>query len=111
VAIRDQLHVNLADAAIHKRLVCISSPKTKLPPGLVSGHDYAMLGYDSKQRIVHVWNPWGRTYDYTPKGDRHGLESGYLVKKGHFDVPLDDFVHVFNGVWYETHDPLPVKNK
>ncbi|HEY3965139.1 MAG TPA: C2 family cysteine protease [Planctomycetaceae bacterium] len=111
VAARDQLHARLAEAAAHRRLVCISSPKTKLPPGVISGHDYAMLGYDSKLKTVHVWNPWGRTYNFTPKGERHGLEHGYVVQKGHFDIPLDDFAHVFNGVWFETQEPLLVKHK
>jgi hypothetical protein len=36
-----------------------------------------------------------------------GLENGYPVKKGVFQIPLEDFVRVFKAITYETSAPLP----
>ena len=38
----------------------------KPPPGVISGHCYAIFGYNVKQRKVNIFNPWGN--DFTPQG-------------------------------------------
>ena len=63
-----------------------------MPPGVVNDHAYAVLGYDAKADTLHIWNPWGNHFE--PKGDM-GLEHGYSTKGGHFDMPLKDFVRVY----------------
>ena len=100
-----QLHTILHAAAVQHALVCAgTSNGSKLPPGIATGHDYAILGYDAGTKTVHVWNPWGSNYHFTPKGAA-GLDHGYEVKGGHFDVPLADFVRIFECVFYETRVP------
>jgi Calpain family cysteine protease len=91
------------------RLVCAEiAPGVSgkdIPPGLVGKHAYAVLGYVQASRTVTVWNPHGK--DYTPKVSPAGLENGYPVKKGVFQMPLDEFVRVFKSVTYETSAALP----
>ncbi len=82
----------------------------KLPPGVVSGHCYAVLGFDTSKDMVHIWNPWGNTFK--PKKEPAGLENGYPVKDGLFDVPLHEFMQIFAYFDYETHEPVkPVPKK
>jgi len=40
---------------------------------------------------------------------RPGLASGDPVRRGHFSVPLADFVRIFDGVIYETNRPVDVR--
>ncbi len=91
------------------RLVCADiAPGVKgkdIPPGLIGRHAYAVLAYDQSSRQVTVWNPHGK--DFKPKMSPAGLENGYPVKKGIFQIPLEDFVRVFKSVSYETSAPLP----
>jgi hypothetical protein len=84
--------------AVHP-LLCCGTSTGKLPPGVVTDHDYAILDYDSSNDSVLVWNPWGN--HLTPKG-APGLQNGYAVEGGKFSVPLHDFVRIFEGVYYET---------
>ncbi|HEV8070565.1 MAG TPA: C2 family cysteine protease [Planctomycetaceae bacterium] len=90
------------------RLVCVDIapgvPGKDIPPGLVGRHAYAVLGYDQTSQTVTVWNPHGK--DFAPKTSPTGMEHGYPVKSGVFQVPLDDFVRIFNSVTYETSAPL-----
>jgi hypothetical protein len=82
----------------------------KLPPGVISGHCYAVLGFDSSKDIVHLWNPWGNNFQ--PKKEPVGLENGYPVKDGLFDVPFGDFIKIFGYFDYETHEPVkPIPKK
>jgi hypothetical protein len=92
--------------AVHP-LLCCGTSAGKLPPGVVSDHDYAILGYDSAHDSVLVWNPWGN--HHALKG-APGLQNGYAVEGGKFSVPLHDFVRIFEGVYYETA-LLPHKRK
>ncbi len=91
-----------------KRLVCADiAPGVKgkdIPPGLVGKHAYAVLGYDQSSQMVTVWNPHGK--DFKPKTSPANRRNGYSVKGGVFEMPLDDFVHVFKAVTYETSAPL-----
>jgi hypothetical protein len=75
-----------------------------IPPGFVGRHAYAVLGYDQTSQMVTVWNPHGK--DFTPKMSPRGPQHGYPVKNGVFQIPLDDFMRVFNAVTYETSAPL-----
>lgn len=105
-ALQVRLHNLLHAAATQHALVCAGTSHTgKSPPGVVSGHDYAVLGYDAGTKTVHVWNPWGQGYNFEPKGGPPGLDHGYEVKAGRFDVPLHDFVRIYEGVYYETRLP------
>jgi hypothetical protein len=99
----DQVHTLLADVMQKKRLVCVSKNSDQPPPGIVSNHVYAILGYNAQQRHVSLFNPWGNTF--TPKGSP-GIANGYTTKNGLFSVPLDEFHSVFSNVVYETDRPL-----
>lgn len=101
--IQTRLNELLREAAGQHALVCAGTSGGKLPPGVISDHDYAVLGYDSGSRTVTVWNPWGQNHPL--KEGSPGLERGYEVKGGKFTVPLHDFVRIFEGVYYETRTP------
>ena len=98
----------LQKASQQHLLVCCGTPEGKVPPGLVDDHDYAVLGYDRAADALHLWNPWGN--NFTPKG-APGLKTGYPTKHGHFHIPLKDFLHVFDEVYYETLTPAPFPKK
>ena len=68
---RDQVHNLLVDRTRKRRLVCISAVVAKPPPGLITGHCYAIFGYDGKERKVTIFNPWGN--QFTSKGPRAWL--------------------------------------
>ena len=69
------------------------------PPHMPHGHAFAILGYDERTDLVHVWNPWGN--NVTPKG-ADGLKNGYKTQTGQFFVPLKEFVEIFNKINFET---------
>jgi len=94
-----QLLLAAADA---RHLVCCSTGKGKLPPGVADDHVYAVLGYNKQTQAVEVWNPWGNKFE--PKG-QPGLEHGYPTAGGRFSLPLREFVQVFSGLYYETNQP------
>ena len=82
----------------------------KLPPGIVSGHAYGVLGFDDAKDLVHLWNPWGNHFQ--PKKEPASLENGYPVKDGYFDVPFADFVKIYAYLDHETPELLkPVPKK
>ena len=87
-------------------MLCAGTPAGKMPPGVVNDHAYAVLGYDAKMDTLHIWNPWGNHFE--PKGDT-GMEHGYSTKGGHFDMPLKDFVRVYEELYYETGIPYGAK--
>jgi hypothetical protein len=102
----------MIDGTKHRRLMSAGTPGSdhKLPPGVVSDHCYAVMSFDAARDIVHLWNPWGNNFQ--PKKDTPGLENGYPVKDGYFDVPLGEFVKIFGYFDYETHEllkPIPKK--
>ena len=74
----------------------------KIVPKIAGDHAYAVLGYDKKQDLVHIWNPWGNTF--TPDGP-DSIKNGYTTKGGEFDIPLKDFVVVYSNVNFETQTP------
>lgn len=88
------------------RVAVAGTPNGKCPPGISDDHDYAILGFDGKKNEVHLWNPWGNTFE--PKG-APGLQNGYPVKGGEFMMPLKDFVHVFEGIYYESNEAAKKK--
>lgn len=95
-----ELHAALSASLPRKFLFCCGVPGSKSkPPGIVSNHAYAIVGYDAKTQMVTVMNPWGNKF--TPKGDP-GLANGYTTEGGKFDVPLNDFVQICDGVYYQT---------
>ncbi len=88
-----------ATAAGH--LMTTSTVKGKtLPPEIGDEHDYAVLGFDAKTEMVSIWNPWGK--DFTPKQSPPGLKHGYETKSGRFEVSVDDFLKIFDGLVWET---------
>lgn len=74
----------------------------KMVPKIAGDHAYAILGYDKKQDLVHIWNPWGNTF--TPDGPDN-IKNGYTTHGGEFDIPLKDFVVVYSNVNFETQTP------
>jgi hypothetical protein len=92
----------LRTAVAGRFMLCAGTPAGKMPPGVVNDHAYAVLGYDGKTDTLHLWNPWGNHFE--PKGGT-GLEHGYSTKGGHFDMPLRDFVRVYEELYYETAVP------
>ena len=71
------------------------------PPGpLPMNHAYAVLGYNSEDRQLTIWNPWGD--DFTPKGPS-GIEHGWPRAHGVFTIPLRDFLRVFT--WLDIEHP------
>ena len=73
-----------------------------LPPGIVGGHAYGVLGYAPAKKLVTIWNPWGD--DWEPKGTP-GIQNGYPRKGGVFTMPLQDFMAVFGGLDVQASAP------
>jgi hypothetical protein len=107
-ALQAQVHKVMAAEAHAKLLMCCATSGGPLPHGVISDHAYAVVGYDPRTQVVQIWNPWGADYDVKLKpGTTPGLQNGYEVTKGHFSVPLHDFVRVFSDFYFET--PAPAK--
>jgi len=90
------------------RLTCCGTSTADTPPGIIRTHMYAVLGFDPDRDTVHLWNPWGN--HFTPDGPP-GLESGYPVQGGHFELPLTDFVRIFAIMTYESRRPAPLAHR
>lgn len=88
----------LANAERHL-LTCCATSAADVPPGMARQHLYAILDFDPEHDIVHLWNPWGHTFE--PRG-APGRAFGYAVRDGRFSVPLPDFIRIFDAVIYET---------
>ncbi len=73
------------------------------PPAINTGHAYGILSFDEKSDKVVVWNPHAN--NFTPLKQPPGLENGYPTKGGRFEVPLRDFVQIFESITYETNQP------
>ena len=74
-------------------------PGGNIPPN----HAYAIFGFDAERDMVITWNPWHN--DFTPKGPSN-RENGYARKKGVAEIPLADFVQIFNTLQIETDQPF-----
>ena len=80
------------------------TPRSKtLPPEIGDEHEYAVLGFDAKNDMVVLWNPLGN--DFKPKQSPPGLKNGYETRGGRFEVPVADFLKIFDGVTWETGEP------
>ena len=95
------LRKDLNAALREHRLVKAGTPASKKVPGITPNHAYAILGYDQRTDLVHVWNPHGN--NFSPRGS-DGLQNGYATKTGQFDIPLKDVPQVFTDVTFETQD-------
>ena len=95
------LRKDLNAAQREHRLVQAGTPPgtKKITPGITGEHAYAILGYSKETDLVNVWNPHGN--NFIPKGP-DGLQNGYITKAGQFDIPLRDFLQIFNDVIFET---------
>lgn len=103
--LKAELHLLFSTGIPRKFLFCCSvSSKGKFPPGIVTDHAYSVLGYDPRSQLVTVRNPWGN--HFKPKGTP-GMSNGYVTEGGKFDVPLSEFVLVFESISYQT--PMPLK--
>jgi hypothetical protein len=70
-------------------------PHTDPPGPLPGNHAYAVLGFDPRNDILTVWNPWGDNFQ--PMGPE-GRQHGWPRRHGIFQIPLADFVHVFSSL-------------
>jgi hypothetical protein len=93
-----------AGAKRHMLMTCLTPAKGQLPPGLATWHCYAVLGFDESTDKVLIWNPWGNTFK--PKSLPAGLKNGYPTQGGRFEVPLGEFVRIFDAFICETHEPV-----
>jgi hypothetical protein len=98
----ESLRKGLGMAVEDKRLICGGTPKEVKVPGVTPNHAYAILNYDKKTDLVTFWNPHGQ--NFKPKGEP-GLEFGYLVTKGKFQVPLKEAVTWIVGFSWEMAEP------
>ena len=100
----EHLHALLVDLNAKRRLMCLGlgDKDGKHPPGTGNHHAYGVFGYNSQQRRVTIFNPWGN--NFTPKGPP-GIANGYPTVNGLFTVPLDEFRQVFTALDYETDKP------
>jgi hypothetical protein len=96
-------HLNTGLKA-HRLLSASTADKATLPPGMVTGHCYAVLGYDAKKDKISMWNPWGNNFQ--PKKGLPGMENGFAVKDGHFEVTPYEFMKIFDWLTYEINEPL-----
>lgn len=94
-----KLRTNLVECQTNKRIACAGSPRGVMPPGMTPQHAYAVLGFDQARDAVRLWNPHGNHFE--PKGQA-GLDNGYKVQHGRFEIPLGDFVKVFSFMAYES---------
>ena len=95
-----ELRKRLTQAFADRRLVTTGTNRgAETPPGIHTGHAYAVVGYDAKTDRIALWNPHGQTF--TPKGEP-GYKTGYTTRDGRFEMPLPEFVRAFAGLAFET---------
>lgn len=98
----DQVRAKILDALARKALVGAGTSKTpggNIPPN----HAYAIFGFDADRDMVITWNPWHN--DFTPTGPSN-RENGYARTRGVAEIPLDDFVQIFNTLQIESDTPF-----
>lgn len=86
----------------HKLVCCSVSGKGKYPPGIITDHAYAIIGFDASGDKVTVWNPWGQ--HFSPKGDP-GMTNGFPIENGEFTLKVGEFTQIFEDISYETDKP------
>jgi hypothetical protein len=96
------VRIKLSAAIKDRRLAGCGTGKDPCPPGINLTHAYAILGYDADADTVKIWNPHGNSF--RPRGEP-GLNNGYPTRGGQFEMPMADFVRVFNGMSIETDRP------
>jgi hypothetical protein len=101
-----ELRAQLHSAQAERRLVTGGtgprSANRQGPPGILYNHGYSVLRYDEEGDTLRLWNPHGD--DFHPKGTA-GLEHGYPMERGEFDVPLPELVQFFGGFAFEQPTP------
>lgn len=98
----EDVRVKIVDALARKALVGAGTSKEpggNIPPN----HAYAVFDFDADRDMVITWNPWHN--DFTPKGPSN-RENGYARTKGVAEIPLADFVQIFNTLQVETDQPF-----
>ena len=98
-----ELRNELVAARKGNRLIQARTPPKTSVPAMTPSHAYAILGYDKKTDVCHVWNPHGN--NFTPKGS-DGLQNGYTTSRGEFDISLKDLIQIFDDVQIETKDKV-----
>jgi hypothetical protein len=96
------LRQDLIEAARDHRLMKTGTAQ-QLAPGITPKHAYAILGFDKRTDLVHVWNPHGK--NFTPNGP-DGPKNGYATKRGEFEIPLRDLLQLFQDIHFETEKPV-----
>ncbi len=96
----DEIRAALTAATLEGRLMTCGTLKTRIP-GITPNHAYAVLGYEADSDFIELWNPHGDTR--TVKGEP-GVENGYALKNGIFNMPLTEFVKEFAGLAFEVLD-------
>jgi len=89
-----------------------TSSRTQKVPSLAQNHAYAVLAYDRATDLITFRDPHGQTFK--PKGEP-GLESGYVIKHGLFQVPAPEAVLLMAGFAFQTgsgdgSSPAPVSS-
>lgn len=92
-ALRPKIHEVMKSRVENHALMIGATAAGHMPPGINAHHDYSIVGYDADRRIVHLWNPNGKSSE---PGSRLAIDHGS------FEMPLDDFLKVFAAVIYET---------
>ncbi|HET6324485.1 MAG TPA: hypothetical protein VFG04_07275 [Planctomycetaceae bacterium] len=96
--LRPKLHEIMKSRVENHAIMIGATAAGDLPPGINAHHDFSIVGYDADQRIVHLWNPNGKS---SPAG------SQLVIKHGSFDMSLDEFLKTFAALFYETDVPRP----
>lgn len=97
-----EVRTRIVDALARKAL--IGAGTSKEPGGTIPpNHAYAIFGFDADRDMVITWNPWHN--DFAPKGPSN-RENGYARRKGVAEIPLADFVQIFNTLQIETDQPF-----
>jgi hypothetical protein len=91
--LRNKIHRLMISRVQNHSLMVAGTTAGHLLPGINAHHDYAVIGYDAEQRIVHLWNP---------NGQSSGAGSAHPTNHGALDLPLDDFLKTFGALIYET---------
>lgn len=94
-----ELDFSLRMAKQEKRIACAGTDGRRLPPGIVPRHAYAILDYNPRSRVITLWNPWGLNRNVPSEP---GLQRGYTTVSGKFEMPIGEFVRVFDVVFIES---------
>ncbi len=94
-----ELRAELAAASAEGRLMTAgTSPRTRKVPALSQNHAFAVLGYDPATDLITFRDPHGQ--NFTPTGPA-GLEHGYTIRAGRFEVPVAEAVYLMAGFAFQ----------